>query len=507
NQNQLSKPAFCNLTKHFLVYLIDFGLAKIAYGSIYGSTTMAGTAGFMPPEKLYNQPLNKASDIYSLGVTLICLVTGIKTAEISNLIDLSNHRLKFRHLASGYSKEFLDYLDKMVEPDPKKRLANLERIFKSVPSPQPIQRKVLAEFSNNLKVKNLNKRLSYAIVTVITLGLGLTYGLNQIEQLVVSKIQQHLINGDYEKCINLAQDVPEFLSINEKSICLLNDCSVAQLNKATKLVDNSRLIYKAITEAKKIPAESNSYEEAQTLITQWKEWQSDQNLIKKAQQDLKKRKWQQAKAMAAQVKAERFQHQAIQIIKTAETKLKYAELERLAAELEIQGEKLIIKANHYANQRQYSQAISIAKRIHNATPSYQEAQRLIAEWQNEIPQVFINYWSSPKVNGARFVVEKLEKWKNGQLKIYFKAYNYTNKDSRFSDFIAVDNLGNTYRGYSGSSWDGTVMPSRIPTKGSITLKQPLDPNASVITLSFRRVYTYNPLIRLITLKTKGIRVK
>ncbi|NEN97415.1 MAG: protein kinase [Moorea sp. SIO3I7] len=501
------KPENVLLDYKMRVYLIDFGLAKIAYGSIYGSTTMAGTAGFMPPEKLYNQPLNKASDIYSLGVTLICLVTGIKTAEISNLIDLSNHRLKFRHLASGYSKEFLDYLDKMVEPDPKKRLANLERIFKSVPSPQPIQRKVLAEFSNNLKVNNLNKRLSYAIVTVITLGLGLTYGLNQIEQLVVSKIQQHLINGDYEKCINLAQDVPEFLSINEKSICLLNDCSVAQLNKATKLVDNSRLIYKAITEAKKIPAESNSYEEAQTLITQWKEWQSDQNLIKKAQQDLKKRKWQQAKAMAAQVKAERFQHQAIQIIKTAETKLKYAELERLAAELEIQGEKLIIKANHYANQRQYSQAISIAKRIHNATPSYQEAQRLIAEWQNEIPQVFINYWSSPKVNGARFVVEKLEKWKNGQLKIYFKAYNYTNKDSRFSDFIAVDNLGNTYRGYSGSSWDGTVMPSRIPTKGSITLKQPLDPNASVITLSFRRVYTYNPLIRLITLKTKGIRVK
>ncbi|NEP50253.1 MAG: protein kinase [Moorea sp. SIO3C2] len=501
------KPENVLLDYKMRVYLIDFGLAQLAYGSINGSTTMAGTAGFMPPEQLYNHPLNKASDIYSLGVTLVCLVTGIKTAEISNLIDLSNHRLKFKHLASGYSKDFLNYLDKMVEPDPNKRLGNLERIFKSVPSPEPIQKKLLAEFSNKLKVNNLNKRLSYAIVTVISLGLGITYGLNQIEQLVVIKIQQHLSNGDYEKCIKLAQEVPDFLSINEKSICLLNDCSVAQLNKATKLVENPRLIYKGITEAKKIPTGSNSYQEAQTLINQWKEWQSDQNLIQKAQQDLKKRKWQQAKAMAAKVNAERFQQQAIQIINTAETKLKAAELERLAAELEIQGENLILKANNYANQRQYSQAISIAKRIHNATPSYQEAQRLIAEWQSQIPQVFRNYWSSPKVNGARFVVEKLEKWKNGQLKIYFKAYNYTNKDSRFSDFIAVDNLGNTYKGYSGSSWDGTVMPSRTPTKGSITLKQALDPNASVITLSFRRVYTYNPVIRLITLKTQGIRVK
>ncbi|NEQ14410.1 MAG: hypothetical protein F6K44_11310 [Moorea sp. SIO3E2] len=51
------------------------------------------------------------------------------------------------------------------------------------------------------------------------------------------------------------------------------------------------------------------------------------------------------------------------------------------------------------------------------------------------------------------------------------------------------------------------MASRTPTKGYITLKQPLDPNASVITLSFRRVYTYNPGIKLITLKTQGIRVK
>ncbi|NET85911.1 MAG: serine/threonine-protein kinase, partial [Moorea sp. SIO1F2] len=54
------KPENVLLDYKMRVYLIDFGLAKIAYGSIYGSTTMAGTAGFMPPEKLYNQPLNKA---------------------------------------------------------------------------------------------------------------------------------------------------------------------------------------------------------------------------------------------------------------------------------------------------------------------------------------------------------------------------------------------------------------------------------------------------------------
>jgi serine/threonine protein kinase len=41
----------------------------------------------MPPEQMFNRQLTEASDLYSLGATLICLLTQTKSAEIGNLID------------------------------------------------------------------------------------------------------------------------------------------------------------------------------------------------------------------------------------------------------------------------------------------------------------------------------------------------------------------------------------------------------------------------------------
>jgi serine/threonine protein kinase len=51
------------------------------------SSVVAGTPGFMPPEKLFNRPLTTASDLYGLGATTIALLTNISAINISNLID------------------------------------------------------------------------------------------------------------------------------------------------------------------------------------------------------------------------------------------------------------------------------------------------------------------------------------------------------------------------------------------------------------------------------------
>ena len=63
------------------VYLVDFGFASIGSGKVSVSSLVKGTLGFMPPEQLFNHQLTKASDLYGLGVTLICLLTGVRSVD------------------------------------------------------------------------------------------------------------------------------------------------------------------------------------------------------------------------------------------------------------------------------------------------------------------------------------------------------------------------------------------------------------------------------------------
>jgi serine/threonine protein kinase/flagellar biosynthesis protein FliR len=105
------------------VYLIDFGFAKIGEGEISISSMVKGSIGFMPPEQLFNRHLSEASDLYSVGATLICLLTGTKSIAITNLID-ENYRLNFRHLVPKLSLHWIDWLEKMVQLRPKDRFPN-----------------------------------------------------------------------------------------------------------------------------------------------------------------------------------------------------------------------------------------------------------------------------------------------------------------------------------------------------------------------------------------------
>jgi serine/threonine protein kinase len=102
------------------VYLVDFGLARIGDGEVAVSSVAKGTIGFMAPEQLFNRQLSEASDLYGLGATLICLLTGTRSTAISNLID-DDYRINFKHLVPKLSLRWIDWLQKMVELKPKDR--------------------------------------------------------------------------------------------------------------------------------------------------------------------------------------------------------------------------------------------------------------------------------------------------------------------------------------------------------------------------------------------------
>ncbi len=63
----------------------------------------------MPPEQLFNRPLTKFADLYSLGITLVCLLTGRKSTEICQLID-ANYRLDVRSHLGHLPPRFLDWM-------------------------------------------------------------------------------------------------------------------------------------------------------------------------------------------------------------------------------------------------------------------------------------------------------------------------------------------------------------------------------------------------------------
>ncbi|MEG4012413.1 MULTISPECIES: serine/threonine protein kinase [unclassified Microcoleus] len=109
------KPENLLIDDELNVYLVDFGFARLGGGNIAASSVVKGTMGFMPPEQMFNRELTKASDLYGLGITLICLLTGTKSADVGNLID-ANYGIHFRHLVPPLQQGWMNWLETMVAP-------------------------------------------------------------------------------------------------------------------------------------------------------------------------------------------------------------------------------------------------------------------------------------------------------------------------------------------------------------------------------------------------------
>ncbi|MEM1170577.1 MAG: SUMF1/EgtB/PvdO family nonheme iron enzyme [Cyanobacteria bacterium P01_H01_bin.35] len=120
-------PVQASISPENNIILVDFGAAKYATMTALGKTgTVIGSAGYVAPE----QAVGKAtfsSDIYSLGVTCIHLLTGV---EPFNLFDVSESEWIWRdYLKSSVSDEVGKILDKMILGATNKRFKNAGEIL------------------------------------------------------------------------------------------------------------------------------------------------------------------------------------------------------------------------------------------------------------------------------------------------------------------------------------------------------------------------------------------
>ncbi|CAD7697189.1 unnamed protein product [Ostreobium quekettii] len=101
------------------VFLVDFGgvqAASVAAGSLTPMSTIVGTYGYMAPEQ-FRGAAQPQSDLYSLGATLLYLVSGRQPSEFRQ----DRLRIDFSGLIS-VSEEWEDLLEGLLEPLPEDRL-------------------------------------------------------------------------------------------------------------------------------------------------------------------------------------------------------------------------------------------------------------------------------------------------------------------------------------------------------------------------------------------------
>lgn len=179
------KPENILVDDNLYVYLVDFGFAKIDGQNSTSSSIVKGTLGFMPPEQMFGRPLSTASDLYGLGMTLICLLTGTPSSQVGKLID-DNHRVNVRSLLPNLNPHLINWLEKMVAPAPQNRYSNADEALVAL----------LSSKTNNLsKTHNAYKPTVLKPVSLFLLPIGLSI-ISTLSHGFISQCKLQLPEGD-----------------------------------------------------------------------------------------------------------------------------------------------------------------------------------------------------------------------------------------------------------------------------------------------------------------------
>lgn len=111
------------------VYLVDFGSVQNLAAVEGGTFTVVGTYGYMPVEQFGGRAV-PASDLYSLGATLIYLMTRVHPSDLPQ----KDFRIQFEQVTE-LSLEFSRWLRKIVEPNLDKRFTSAQVALQALKQP------------------------------------------------------------------------------------------------------------------------------------------------------------------------------------------------------------------------------------------------------------------------------------------------------------------------------------------------------------------------------------
>jgi serine/threonine protein kinase len=129
------------------IYLVDFGAVQSTKRE-GGTITIVGTYGYMPPEQFGGRAM-PASDLYSLGATLIYLVTGLHPADLLQ----DDLHIQFKPVVN-LDPELTDWLKQLTEPSLKERIGSAEAALMKLENPtKPKQNPLVSQRPSRSKLQ------------------------------------------------------------------------------------------------------------------------------------------------------------------------------------------------------------------------------------------------------------------------------------------------------------------------------------------------------------------
>ncbi|PSB03361.1 serine/threonine-protein kinase [Merismopedia glauca] len=161
------------------LFLIDFGLAKIIPPTALMKTgTIVGTPEYVAPEQLQGKAI-PSSDLYSLGITCIYLMTGISPFQ---LFDINEHSWVWQHYLPPQTKvsdRLTNILNRLLQPAVKYRYESAEAVLEA------LNRNPKTSSSTPLKQTN--------IITPATPKAKTKKGI-KLEEVAIDLFKKHVLN-------------------------------------------------------------------------------------------------------------------------------------------------------------------------------------------------------------------------------------------------------------------------------------------------------------------------
>ncbi|WP_088240398.1 protein kinase domain-containing protein [Calothrix rhizosoleniae] len=146
--------------------LIDFGAIKETVGNNLLTTSgnltnsiVIGTPGFMAPEQSIGRPIF-SSDLYSLGLTAVYLLTGKQPQELT---DTTTTNFVWRQYRPDLSSKFASVLDKAIQFERQERFTTTQEMLAA------LQNQIISLPKNNQKVILLSSVILGMVVGVPTI--------------------------------------------------------------------------------------------------------------------------------------------------------------------------------------------------------------------------------------------------------------------------------------------------------------------------------------------------
>lgn len=149
------KPSNILLSEHIShaprhVYLVDFGSVQAMHST--GTMTVVGTYGYMPPEQ-FGGRAQPASDLYSLGATLIYLSSGQHPAALTQ----TNMQIEFE-AHTQLSPPFAAWIRRLTYADLAQRTASATQALQQLDRPEQVDLAPAAEVAGEPLAKRDSSR-------------------------------------------------------------------------------------------------------------------------------------------------------------------------------------------------------------------------------------------------------------------------------------------------------------------------------------------------------------